>query len=172
MRVVVLGAGGIGGTIGARLHQAGYDVTLIARGPHGEVVRDRGLTFETPEERVTLRIPAYARPDEVAWRRDDVVVLAAKSQDTEGAARDLFAAAGDVPVVAAQNGVANERTLTRWFSRVHGLCVVDELAASRPTSSTARSPCWAGCTAYPPPPTHASRRSWPTRLGAARPRAR
>ena len=88
MRVVVLGAGGIGGTIGARLHQAGYDVALVARGPHGEVVRERGLTFETPEERVTLRIPTYARADEVAWRRDDVVVLAAKSQDTEGAARD------------------------------------------------------------------------------------
>jgi len=36
MRIVVLGAGGIGGTIGARLHQGGYDVALIARGAHGE----------------------------------------------------------------------------------------------------------------------------------------
>jgi 2-dehydropantoate 2-reductase len=130
--VVVLGAGGIGGTIGARLHQAGYDVALVARGPHGEVVRERGLTFETPEERVTLRIPTYARADEVAWRRDDVVVLAAKSQDTEGAARDLFVAAGDVPVVSAQNGVANEPTLARWFGRVHGMCVMMPTAHLEP----------------------------------------
>jgi 2-dehydropantoate 2-reductase len=132
VRVVVLGAGGIGGTIGARLHQAGYDVALVARGPHGEVVRERGLTFETPEERVTLRIPTYARADEVAWRRDDVVVLAAKSQDTEGAARDLFVAAGDVPVVSAQNGVANEPTLARWFGRVHGMCVMMPTAHLEP----------------------------------------
>ena len=54
-----------------------------------------------------------------------MVVLAAKSQDTEAAARALVAAAGpEVPVVAAQNGVANERTLARWFAHVHGLCVM------------------------------------------------
>jgi 2-dehydropantoate 2-reductase len=122
--VVVLGAGGIGGTIGARLHQAGYDVALVARGAHLEAVRRQGLTFVTPEERVTLQIPAYARPGDVTWRDDDVVVLAAKSQDTEAAARDLAAAAGQVPVVSAQNGVANERTLARWFAQVHGMCVM------------------------------------------------
>ena len=124
MRVVVLGAGGIGGTIGARLHQAGYDVALVARGAHLEAVRRQGLTFVTPEERVTLQIPAYARPGDVTWRDDDVVVLAAKSQDTEAAARDLAAAAGQVPVVSAQNGVANEPTLARWFAQVHGMCVM------------------------------------------------
>jgi 2-dehydropantoate 2-reductase len=132
VRVVVLGAGGIGGTIGARLHQSGHDVALIARGAHGEAIRERGLTLETPEERVTLRIPSYARPDELSWRADDVVVLAAKSQDTEGAARDLYAAAGDVPVVSAQNGVANERTLARWFGRVHGMCVMMPTAHLEP----------------------------------------
>lgn len=132
MRVVVLGAGGIGGTIGARLHQAGYDVVLIARGPHGEAIRERGLVFETPEERVTLRIPAYSHPSEVTWRDDDVVVLAAKSQDTEAAARDLYTAAGDIPVVSAQNGVANERTLARWFGGVHGMCVMMPTAHLEP----------------------------------------
>ena len=125
MRIVVLGAGGIGGTIGARLHQSGYDVALIARGAHGAAIRERGLTFATPQERVTLRIPVYGDPSEVAWTPDDVVVLAAKSQDTEAAARALVTAAGpEVPVVAAQNGVANERTLARWFAHVHGLCVM------------------------------------------------
>jgi 2-dehydropantoate 2-reductase len=122
--VVILGAGGIGGSIGARLHQSGYDVALIARGRHGEAIRERGLTFVTPQEQTTLRIPAYAHPGEVSWSEGDVVVLAAKSQDTEAAARDLAAAAGQVPVVSAQNGVANERTLARWFERVHGLYVM------------------------------------------------
>jgi 2-dehydropantoate 2-reductase len=132
VRVVVLGAGGIGGSIGARLHQAGYDVALIARGAHGETIRERGLTFETPEERVTLWIPTYAHPRELTWRDDDVVVMAAKSQDTEDAARDLSAAAGRVPVISAQNGVANERTLARWFDQVHGMCVMMPTAHLEP----------------------------------------
>jgi len=132
VRVVVLGAGGIGGSIGARLHQSGHEVALIARGAHGAAVREHGLTFETPEERVTLRIPVYARPSEVTWQEGDVVVLAAKSQDTEAAARDLYAAAGDVPVVSAQNGVANERTLARWFGQVHGMCVMMPTAHLEP----------------------------------------
>lgn len=120
-----MGAGGIGGTIGGRLHQAGYDVALIARGAHGEAVRSHGLVLATPEERVTLRIPTYARASELSWTPDDVVVLATKSQDTASAARDLAAAAGPaLPVVSAQNGVANEATLARWFDHVHGLCVM------------------------------------------------
>lgn len=129
---MVLGAGGIGGTMGARLHQAGYDVALVARGAHGEAVRERGLIFATPEERVTLRIPAYPHPRDLTWRDDDVVVLAVKSQDTEAAARALFLAAGQVPVVAAQNGVANERSLARWFDAVHGMCVMMPTAHLEP----------------------------------------
>ena len=72
---MVLGAGGIGGSIGARLHQAEHDVALIARGAHGEAIRERGLTFERPEERVTLRIPAYSHPSEVTWRDDGHVAM-------------------------------------------------------------------------------------------------
>jgi 2-dehydropantoate 2-reductase len=133
VRVVVIGAGAIGGTIGARLHQSGYDVALVARGAHGRAVADRGLTFATPEERVTLRIPTYARPDELTWTAGDVVVLATKSQDTEAAALDLVRAAGPgVPVVSAQNGVANERALSRWFAHVHGMCVMMPTAHLEP----------------------------------------
>lgn len=140
MRVVVVGAGGIGGTIGARLHQSGYDVALVARGAHGEAIRERGLTFVTPEERVTLRIPAYARPADLVWTPDDVVVLATKSQDTEAAARDLVGAAGaDIPVVSAQNGVANERALARWFAHVHGMCVMMPTAHLEPGVVVAHS---------------------------------
>jgi 2-dehydropantoate 2-reductase len=140
VRVVVVGAGGIGGTIGARLHQSGYDVALVARGAHGEAIRERGLTLATPEERVTVRIPAYERPGDLAWTADDVVVLATKSQDTEAAARDIFAAAGpSLPVVSAQNGVANERTLSRWFDHVHGMCVMMPTAHLEPGVVVAHS---------------------------------
>jgi 2-dehydropantoate 2-reductase len=125
MRVIVLGAGGIGGTIGARLHQSGHEVALIARGAHGKMLREHGLTFVTPDERVELRIPTYATAADLTWRDDDMLVLATKSQDTEAAARDVAGAAGPaLAVVSAQNGVANERALTRWFEHVHGMCVM------------------------------------------------
>jgi 2-dehydropantoate 2-reductase len=124
VRVVILGAGAIGGTIGARLFQHGHDVALIARGAHGEAIGAHGLTFVTPQERVTLRIPVVAHPAEISWGADDVVIVAVKSQDTAAAARNLAVEAGQVPVYSAQNAVANERILARWFDQVHGMCVM------------------------------------------------
>lgn len=125
MRYVIYGAGGIGGVIGARLHQHGRDVVLIARGAGYEAIRERGLTLRTPEETLTQRIPVAAHPAEVAFTPDDVVLLTMKTQDTEPALRDLEAAAGpDVPVFCAQNGVENERLALRRFARVYGAIVM------------------------------------------------
>lgn len=124
MRYVIYGAGAIGGSIGARLFQARREVVLIARGPHLAAVRDRGLTLRTPEGEATHRIPAAGHPSEIDWCDGDIVLLTVKSQDTQAALRDLRDAAGDVPIVCAQNGVANERLALRLFPRVHGMVVV------------------------------------------------
>jgi 2-dehydropantoate 2-reductase len=43
MKFAILGAGAIGGFLGARLTRAGEDVTLIARGPHLKAMREQGL---------------------------------------------------------------------------------------------------------------------------------
>jgi len=123
MRYVIYGAGAIGGTIGARLAQNGREVALIARGPHLEAMRRDGLTLRTPDETITQKIPAYGHPNEIDWQPDDVAVLAMKTQDTSNALAALRSAASDVPVVCAQNGVANERMAARIFSRVYGMVV-------------------------------------------------
>jgi 2-dehydropantoate 2-reductase len=124
MRYVIYGAGAIGGSLGAKLFAAGREVVLIARGGHLAVLRERGLTLTTPDGDVTQRIPAAGHPSEIEWQDGDVVLLTVKSQDTQGALEDLRSAAGDVPVVCAQNGVANERMALRLFSRVYGMVVV------------------------------------------------
>ncbi len=124
MRYVIYGAGAIGGSIGARLFQHGHEVVLFCRGAHLEAVRRDGLTFRTPAETVTLPVPAVGHPSEIEFSGDDVVLLTMKSQDTAAALDELRAAAGDVPVVCAQNGVANERMALRRFSRVYGMLVV------------------------------------------------
>jgi 2-dehydropantoate 2-reductase len=125
MRFVVYGAGGIGGVLGGRLFEQGYDVVLVARGAHGDAIRERGLVVESFESTVTLRIDTVSRPDEVAWKDGDVVLLSMKSQDTAAALDalvDLVPRA--TPVVCVQNGVANERAALRVFSNVYGVCVM------------------------------------------------
>lgn len=124
MRYVIYGAGAVGGGIGARLYQHGRDVVLICRGAHLEAVRRDGLTLQAPEGTVTLPIPAVGHPSELRFGPEDVVILTVKSQDTARALDDLRAAAGDVPVVCAQNGVANERMALRRFTRVYAMVVL------------------------------------------------
>jgi 2-dehydropantoate 2-reductase len=125
VRFVVYGAGAIGGTVGARLHQSGHDVLLIARGPHHDALAADGLTFETPEERVGLEIPVARGPAAIEFRDDDVVLLTMKGQDTIAALDALRDAAGtEVPVVCMQNGVENERVALRRFPRTYGCLVM------------------------------------------------
>jgi 2-dehydropantoate 2-reductase len=134
MRYVIYGAGAIGGVVGARLHQAGHDVALIARGAHLEAIERDGLTVTTPVEQVTLRIPAASDPARLlVGASDDVVLLAVKSQDTSAALHALrVAGVGDIPIVCLQNGVENERVCARRFADVYGAVVMVPAAHLRP----------------------------------------
>lgn len=124
MRYVVIGAGAVGGTIGARLAEAGRDVVLVARGRHLEAIRRDGLRLDDPDRSRALRIPAAASVDEVDWRPGDVALCATKTQDSEAVLDALAARAPDVVVVCAQNGVANERMAARRFARVQAMLVI------------------------------------------------
>ncbi|QLH26070.1 ketopantoate reductase family protein [Streptomyces sp. Rer75] len=131
MRYIIIGAGAVGGTIGARLHLAGHDVILVARGAHYEALRDRGLRFTAPESAHEVPVSAVTGPEDVELGPDDVLVLAVKTQDG-AAALDAWAprpvtgggTAGErLPLLCAQNGVENERLALRRFRRVYGVCV-------------------------------------------------
>lgn len=123
MRFVVIGAGAIGGTMGARLHQAGEEVVLIARGEHGAALARDGLHFVAPDGEFHLRIPCAGHASDVDWRDGDVALLAVKSQQTVEALNALTDAGAQVPVVCAQNGVANERMALRRLPDVYGMVV-------------------------------------------------
>jgi 2-dehydropantoate 2-reductase len=125
MRFVVVGAGAVGGVVGARLHQHGYDVVLVARGAHHDAIRAGGLQLRAPEESVRLTIPVYPAPDAVPFSAGDVVLLCVKSQDTADALVALQRAMPDgVPLVCVQNGVANERAALRVCADVYAVCVM------------------------------------------------
>ena len=125
MRFIIYGAGAIGGVVGARLHQAGNEVALIARGEHLKAIQRDGLRLEAWEESVTLAIPAVGDPAEIEFRPDDVVFLCMKTQDTaEALVRLTHAAPAQIGVVCAQNGVENERLAIRHFANVYGMVVM------------------------------------------------
>jgi len=117
MRFVVLGAGAIGGSVGALLARAGSDVVFIARGPHGEAIRKHGLRLDTPDETLVVHVPVTSHP---AWREEDVVLLAVKTQDVEVAIRDI---PPTVPIVCMTNGIAAERITAGHVRSVYGAYV-------------------------------------------------
>ncbi len=119
MRVVVLGAGGIGAGIGGLLAASGTETVLIARGEHAAVMAAEGLLLRTPSSERRLRTAVVTRPDAVAWRGGDVVLLATKLGDAAAALDALLAAAGpEVPVFTAQNGLAGAVMAAERFSTV------------------------------------------------------
>ncbi len=124
-RVVVVGAGAIGGTVGGLLAAAGHEVMLVARGAHGDALADGGLRLRRPGGEQVLRVPVARTPGEVGWRPEDLAVVAVKLQDAEAALDALVAAAGRsvgprLAVLCAQNGVDGERLAAARFERVLG----------------------------------------------------
>lgn len=115
MRVVVLGAGGLGSYIGAVLDQAGHDVHLVARGDHRAAIEERGLVVRSHAGDFT------ARPTCVDLATDvdgvDVTFLATKTYSLDEVAPQLVgvAAQGSV-VVSLLNGVTAVSRL-----RSHGI---------------------------------------------------
>ncbi len=77
MKICVYGAGAIGGFIGARLAQAGEEVTLIARGPHLKAMQEKGLTLISEGKREVVRLRCTADAREAGPQ--DYVVLSVKA---------------------------------------------------------------------------------------------
>lgn len=80
MRFAILGAGAVGGYYGARLARAGHDVTFIARGPHLNAIRERGLQIRSPMLG-DFTVTAAAEEDTAKVGVVDVVIVAVKAYD-------------------------------------------------------------------------------------------
>lgn len=125
MRYVVLGAGAIGGAVGAGLHRAGRAVVLVARGAHLDALRRDGLELRAPARSERLAIPVAGAPGEIGLGAGDVVLLATKTQDVPAALEAVAAAvdpvdAGGPALVCLQNGLEAPRMALRRFERVYG----------------------------------------------------
>jgi 2-dehydropantoate 2-reductase len=104
MRFAVLGAGAIGGYVGAALARGGADVTLIARGPHLAAMRARGVRVLSPRGDFTAHPAATGELAAVA--EADVVFVALKAHSLPGVAAELGRLlVPGTAVVWAQNGI-------------------------------------------------------------------
>src|SRR5437899_112588 len=117
MRIVIVGAGGVGGYFGGLLAASGADVAFVARGAHLDALRTRGLRIESP--RGNLHIPAVdATDDPRTLRPADVVFFTVKLYDTESAAQLLPPLVGpETLVIPFQNGVESVDALVKIVGR-------------------------------------------------------
>jgi 2-dehydropantoate 2-reductase len=103
MRVLVIGAGAIGGWLAGVLSRGGAEVALLARGAALAALRAEGLTLLEGERRETLRLPAS--DSAAGLPLADAVVLAVKTYAFAGAAAAAASALGHGPLlVTAMNG--------------------------------------------------------------------
>jgi 2-dehydropantoate 2-reductase len=130
MRIIVFGAGGVGGYFGARLAAAGNDVAFIARGRHLDAIRRSGLKVRSALGDIHLEKP-QASDDPSTLGRADVVIFTVKLWDTETAAtatRPLVAGGG--VVIPFQNGVESIERIGAVLGAEHVLGGAAYIAAT------------------------------------------
>lgn len=114
MRILVLGAGGIGGYFGARIHAAGGDVTFLVRPARAAQMRENGLKVTSPSGDLQIT-PKVLTGDELNTQFD-VIMLSCKSYDLESAIEAIAPAVGeDSVILPLLNGVLHIDTLVARF---------------------------------------------------------
>ncbi|HUD62414.1 MAG TPA: 2-dehydropantoate 2-reductase [Acetobacteraceae bacterium] len=117
MRIVIMGAGGLGGYFGARLAAAGNDVAFVARGAHLAAIKQNGLRVTSARGDLHL-LDVVATDDPSTLAPADVVMIAVKLWDTETAAETVKSLVRPgTAVVSFQNGVSKDAALTRILGR-------------------------------------------------------
>ncbi|MBN9526820.1 MAG: 2-dehydropantoate 2-reductase [Alphaproteobacteria bacterium] len=105
MRVVIWGAGGVGGYLGARLAQGGAQVAFVARGAHLAAMRSHGLRIESPLGDARIA-PVEASDDPADLAPADVIAVTVKGRDlAEAAGRLALLLKPGTAVISFLNGV-------------------------------------------------------------------
>jgi 2-dehydropantoate 2-reductase len=126
MRILVIGAGAVGGYFGGRLVDAGRDVTFLVRGRQSEAIRQRGLRILSPHGNATL-YPKLISADEIAGSYD-LILLCVKAYSLAEAMNDFAAAvAPDTTILPLLNGMRHLELLSGRFgddSVIGGVCLI------------------------------------------------
>src|SRR5580704_772884 len=125
MRLLVVGAGAIGGYFGGRLLQAGRDVTFLVRPKRAAELAHAGLVIKSPNGDVTLKNPPTVQADKLA-EKFDMVLLSCKAFDLDDAIKSFAPAVGpQTAIIPLLNGMRQLDVLDKKFGRdrvLGGLC--------------------------------------------------
>ncbi|HSF95181.1 MAG TPA: 2-dehydropantoate 2-reductase [Thermohalobaculum sp.] len=129
MRYSVIGTGGIGGYLAARLIKAGHEVAVLARGAHLAAIRANGLTMRHQGEEVQAR-PAVATDKGAELGVADVAIFAVKGQDLSAAIEAARPAVGPkTQVLPFLNGVEAPGILADAFGAERALIGVAHISS-------------------------------------------
>ena len=127
MRILVVGAGAIGGYFGGRLLQAGRDVTFLVRPRRATELAAAGLVIKSPNGDVTLKNPPTVQAEKLA-ERFDVVLLSCKAFDLDDAIKSFAPAVGpQTAIIPLLNGMLHLDLLDGKFGPervLGGLCTI------------------------------------------------
>ncbi|WP_029583850.1 2-dehydropantoate 2-reductase [Bradyrhizobium sp. URHD0069] len=127
MRILVVGAGAIGGYFGGRMLQAGRDVTFLVRPRRAAELADAGLVIKSPNGDVTLKKPPTVQADRLN-EKFDVVLLSCKAFDLDDAIKSFAPAVGpQTAIIPLLNGMRHLDVLDNEFGRervLGGLCAI------------------------------------------------
>jgi len=118
MRIIVIGAGAIGGFVGGKLAACGHDVTFVGRPPLAEALRDKPLTIIEPRSTTMARVAAVTSVAEAFDnpRQAELVLFCVKTFDTQTAVDELRPFAGQFRfILSLQNGISSEEILSEAF---------------------------------------------------------
>ena len=118
MRILVYGAGAVGGYLGGALARAEHEVTLVTRQSMATFVQERGLLLSEPaggDSRVHPEVVTSVRQAFLEDQRYDLILLTMKSYDLEEALNSLVAFAPQPmpPVITLQNGIGLEEQVKK-----------------------------------------------------------
>ena len=148
MKIAIIGAGAIGGYLGAKLAHAGEDVTFIARGATLEALKSRGIRLIMSDGSEIAVPNVKATSDYAAAGPQDLVVLAMKAHQVEAVSREVPKLFGpNTVVVPMQNGIPF------WYFHRHGGALAESPVRSVDPTGAIREniPCdrVIGCVVYP-----------------------
>ena len=127
MRILVVGAGAIGGYFGGRMLQAGRDVTFLVRPRRAAELASAGLVIKSPNGDVTLKNPPTVQADRLN-EKFDVVLLSCKAFDLDDAIKSFAPAVGpQTAIIPLLNGMLHLDVLDGKFGRervLGGLCAI------------------------------------------------
>jgi len=115
VRILVVGAGAIGGYFGARLIAAGRDVTFLVRSRRAEQLRRDGLVVVSPLGNLNLPTPSLVSAEELHGAYD-LIIVSSKSYDLEGSIKDFAPGVGpNSRVLPLLNGMRHLDVLDARF---------------------------------------------------------